>query len=183
MGMREPVTTASDITERYRQATRRFDNWQQAGNYFFHTPFCEQSDAWVVTGDQQMLMLGSYSYLGLLRHPEIIEAAHQATAEFGTGAHGARILAGTTTLHNSLEEKIASLMRAEDSIVYSSGFVTNVATIAALVREGDFVIGDEWNHASIVDGCKFSGATFLTYKHNDMASLEQCLINAGATSL
>jgi glycine C-acetyltransferase len=72
-------------------------------------------------------------------------------------------------------------MRADDAIVYSSGFVTNLATVAALVREGDYVIGDEWNHASIVDGCKFSGATFVTFKHNDMASLEQCLINAGAS--
>lgn len=168
-------------TERYRQATRRFDKWQEEDKYFFHTPFSEQSDAWVVSGDKQMLMLGSYSYLGLLRHPAVIEASCQATQDFGTGAHGARILSGTTTLHNSLEEKIASLMEAEDAIIYSSGFVTNVATIAALVREGDFVIGDEWNHASIVDGCKFSGATFVTFKHNDMASLERRLIEAGSS--
>ena len=174
------VVDKVDKTERYRQATRRFDKWQQEGKYFFHTPFSEQSDAWVVSGDRQMLMLGSYSYLGLMRHPDIIEASCRATEEFGTGAHGARILAGTTTLHNSLEEKIAALMGADDAIVYSSGFVTNVATISALVREGDYVIGDEWNHASIVDGCKFSGATFVTFKHNDMVSLEQRLIEAGA---
>jgi 8-amino-7-oxononanoate synthase len=170
-----------DGTERYRQATRRFDNWQKEGKYFFHTPFSEQSDAWVVCGGRQMLMLGSYSYLGLLKHPGVIAASCRATEGFGTGAHGARILAGTTELHNSLEEKIASMMMAEDAIVYSSGFVTNVATITALVREGDFVIGDAWNHASIVDGCKFSGATFLTFSHNDMASLEQCLTKAGVS--
>ena len=169
----------ADETERYRQATRRFDNWQKEGKYFFHTPFSEQSDSWIVSGGRQMLMLGSYSYLGLLKHPEVTAAACRATEGFGTGAHGARILAGTTELHNTLESKIASLMRAEDAIVYSSGFVTNVATITALVREGDFVIGDAWNHASIVDGCKFSGATILTFSHNDMASLEECLIKAG----
>ncbi len=179
--MTQPVIAAVDGTERYRQATRRFDKWQNEGRYFFHTPFSEQSDAWVVSGDKQMLMLGSYSYLGLLRHPEVVEASCRAAEEFGTGVHGARILSGTTTLHNSLEEKIASLMRADDAIVYSSGFVTNVATVTALVREGDFVIGDEWNHASIVDGCKFSGATFVTFKHNDMASLERRLREAGAS--
>ena len=173
------ILPAVDGTERYRQATRRFDNWQKEGKYFFHTPFSEQSDSWVVCGGRQMLMLGSYSYLGLLRHPEVIAAACRATEGFGTGAHGARILAGTTELHNSLEVNIASLMKAEDAIVYSSGYVTNVATITALVREGDFVIGDAWNHASIVNGCKFSGATFLTFGHNDMASLEECLIKAG----
>jgi 8-amino-7-oxononanoate synthase len=179
--MKQPAINVIDETDRYRQATRRFDKWQKEGRYFFHTPFSEQSDAWVVSGDKQMLMLGSYSYLGLLRHTEVVEASCRATEEFGTGAHGARILSGTTTLHNSLEEKIASLMRADDAIVYSSGFVTNVATITALVREGDFVIGDEWNHASIVDGCKFSGATFVTFKHNDMASLERRLREAGAS--
>jgi 8-amino-7-oxononanoate synthase len=170
-----------DGTDRYRQATRRFDNWQREGKYFFHTPFSEQSDAWIVCGGRQMLMLGSYSYLGLLKHPGVIAASCRATEGFGTGAHGARILAGTTELHNSLEAKIASMMMAEDAIVYSSGFVTNVATITALVREGDFVIGDAWNHASIVDGCRFSGATFLTFSHNGMASLEQCLIEAGTS--
>jgi glycine C-acetyltransferase len=175
----QPAIPVLNETERYRQATRRFDNWQKEGKYFFHTPFSEQSDSWIVSDGRQMLMLGSYSYLGLLKHPEITAAACRATEGFGTGAHGARILAGTTELHNTLEAKIASLMRAEDAIVYSSGFVTNVATITALVREGDFVIGDAWNHASIVDGCKFSGATFLTFSHNDMASLEECLIKAG----
>ena len=177
----QPTIPIVDGTERYRQATRRFDTWQKEGKYFFHTPFSEQSDSWIVVGGRQMLMLGSYSYLGLLKHPAVIAAACRATEGFGTGAHGARILAGTTELHNSLEKKIASLMRAEDAIVYSSGFVTNVATITALVREGDFVIGDAWNHASIVNGCKFSGATFITFGHNDMASLEECLIKAGRT--
>ncbi|HJQ70884.1 MAG TPA: aminotransferase class I/II-fold pyridoxal phosphate-dependent enzyme [Blastocatellia bacterium] len=175
----EPPIPVADETERYRQATRRFDNWQKQGRYFFHTPFSEQSESWIVAGGRQMLMLGSYSYLGLLRHPEVVAAACRATEGFGTGTHGARILAGTTELHNSLETKIASLMKAEDAIVYSSGFVTNVATITALVRQGDFVIGDEWNHASIVDGCRFSGATFLTFNHNDMAALEACLLKAG----
>ncbi|HVF91386.1 MAG TPA: aminotransferase class I/II-fold pyridoxal phosphate-dependent enzyme [Blastocatellia bacterium] len=178
----EAAPQSPDRHDRYRQAIRRFDKWQESGKYFFHTPFSEhssgQSEAWVVSDERRMLMLGSYSYLGLLRHPDIIGASCQATGEFGTGAHGARILTGTTVLHNSLEEKIASLMNAEDSIVYSSGFVTNIATISALVREGDVVIGDEWNHASIVDGCKFSGAAFTTFKHNDMKSLEQRLIEA-----
>lgn len=81
-------------------------------------------------------------------------------------------------LHRRLERRLAKLFQADDSIVYSSGFVTNFATVAALVGPGDVVIGDEWNHVSIVDGCRFSGAEFLTYRHNDMKALAQCLEQA-----
>jgi acyl carrier protein len=77
------ATAIVEKTERYRQATRRFDKWQQEGKYFFHTPFSMQSDAWVVSEGKQMLMLGSYSYLGLMRHPSIIEASCHATEEYG----------------------------------------------------------------------------------------------------
>ena len=104
------VCSPTVIDDRYEEATRRFDRWQRAGKYFFHTSFSELSDAWVVTEGKQMLMLGSYSYLGLLRHPLLMEASYRAMMEFGTGAHGARILAGTTMLHNDLEQKIAVLM-------------------------------------------------------------------------
>jgi glycine C-acetyltransferase len=84
-------------------------------------------------------------------------------------------LAGTTTVHRKLEARLAAFMHAEDAVVFSSGYVANLATISTLVGRGECVIGDQWNHASIVDGCRMSGAEFLEFKHNDMDSLEETL--------
>ena len=121
-------------------------------------------------------MLGSYEYLGLLGHP-----ASEATTAIaairtlapGTMASGCWPAPPRST--EQLEAKLAGFMQAEDAIVFSSGYVTNLATISALVGPGDCVIGDQWNHASIVDGCRMSGAEFLEFKHNDMDSLAEDL--------
>ena len=126
-----------------------------------------------------MLMLASYSYLDLIGHPKINAAARDAIDKFGTGTHGVRLLAGTTVLHRQLEREIARFKDAEDAIVYSSGFMTNVTTISALVGKGDVIIGDMFNHASIVDGCLQSGAKLLMFGHNDMQDLERNLLKAG----
>jgi glycine C-acetyltransferase len=123
-------------------------------------------------------MLSSYSYLGLLGHPQIEAAAKEAIDRFSTGTHGVRLLAGTLTLHNELEQRIARFKDAEAAIVYSSGYVTNLSTISTLVRRGDLVICDKLNHASIVDGCLLSGAKFLRFRHNDMEHLERRLAQA-----
>jgi glycine C-acetyltransferase len=122
-----------------------------------------------------MLMLATYEYLGLLGHSHLKQSAITAIEEYGTGHHGVRLLAGTTTIHKQLEDRLARFMLAEDAIVYSSGYVTNLATISAIVGRGDCVVGDQWNHASIVDGCRMSGAEFLEFRHNDMDSLEENL--------
>jgi 7-keto-8-aminopelargonate synthetase-like enzyme len=174
------LKTIADPFRRYQIATRRIDKFIEEDRYFYHSVIAEQSGRTIRVGGKEMVMLGSYSYLGLLNHPRLVEAACRATAQFGTGAHGVRVLAGTTELHRELEAKLASFMAAEDALVFSSGFITNVATIGALVRAGDVIIGDEWNHASIVDGCTFSRAELLTFKHNDMDSLEACLGKAGS---
>lgn len=129
----------------------------------------------LVRGYGEMLMLSSYSYLGLLRHPDIEQAAKQAIDEFGTGTHGVRLLAGTTPLHVGLEETIAKFKQTEAAVVFSSGYVTNLSALSALVGRGDYVIGDKLNHASLVDGCLFSGATFMRFRHNDMNSLRKRL--------
>jgi len=165
---------------RYLEGMQRIRRWQRDGNYFYHSQICRQSGAWVELEGRQLLMLGSYSYLGLISHPSILSHSDSTSPQFGAGVHGVRLLAGTTSLHEALERKLAAWMNAEDAIVYSSGFVTNLATIAALVHAGDCVIGDEWNHASIMDGCRFSGAEVLLFRHNDLHSLEHCLIRAGS---
>ncbi len=176
--MTRKAASAPDPWQRYRELNRRFDDWKARDEYFFAPEIEAQTDAWIVTGGKRMLLLGSYSYLGLLKHARLNEVGKQAIDEYGVGHHGARLLAGTSSLHRRLERRLASALQAADALVYSSGFVTNLATIAALVGPGDVVIGDEYNHASIVDGCRFSGAEFLMYRHQDTADLARCLARA-----
>jgi len=159
---------------------------RERGLYFYLEPVKELRDGRVVVeGRGEMIMLSSYSYLGLLGHPQIEAAAKEAIDRFSTGTHGVRLLAGTLTLHNELEQRIARFKDAEAAVVYSSGYVTNLSTISTLVRRGDLVICDKLNHASIVDGCLLSGARFLRFRHNDMEHLEQRLAQAdpGANKL
>jgi glycine C-acetyltransferase len=119
-----------------------------------------------------MVMLGSYSYLGLNGHPKITAAAKQALDRFGTGTHGSRLLAGTLDLHDRLEALVAALKGAESAVVFSTGYIANVAAISTLLRKGDAVICDKMNHASVIDGCLFSRADLFRFQHNDMGSLE-----------
>jgi 8-amino-7-oxononanoate synthase len=128
-----------------------------------------------VKGYGDMLMLGGYSYLGLIGHPAIDEAARKAIERFGTGTHGVRMLAGTLSLHRELEARVAKFKGTEAAATFSSGFFANVSTIAALVGRRDTVICDKLDHASIVDGCLLSGAKFVRFRHNDMVHLEKCL--------
>lgn len=131
-----------------------------------------------VKGHGEMIMLGGYSYLGLIGHPKINQAAIRAVEKYGTGTYGVRLLAGTLDLHTELEQKIADFKRTAESVTFSSGYVTNLATISALLRKGDVVICDKLNHASIVDGCLLSQAKFTRFRHNDMDHLEYRLASA-----
>jgi 8-amino-7-oxononanoate synthase len=127
---------------------------------------------------REMVMLASYSYLGLIGHPRIDAAAIAAIEKYGTGAGGVRLLTGTSDLHERLEERISSFSKREDACVYSSGYVTNIAMITGLTGPGDLVLMDKLDHASIVDGCLLSGSKWRTYRHNDMKHLEKLLADA-----
>jgi 8-amino-7-oxononanoate synthase len=167
------------IAKRIAEMTSRVQRAQEEGFYFYLQPIEALNGARVtVKGRGEMLMFASYSYLGLIGHPKIDAAAKAAIDEFSSGTHGVRILAGTTRLHDELEEKIAAFKGTEAAIVFSSGYVTNLATVSSLVGRGDVVICDKLNHASIVDGCLMSRAKFVRFKHNDMADLEKCLAEA-----
>ena len=131
-----------------------------------------------VKGYGEMIMLGGYSYLGLIGHPKIDAAAIAAIEKFGTGTYGVRLLAGTLSLHNEMEKRIAEFKQAEAAISMSSGYATNLATISSLLRKGDTVICDKLNHASIVDGCLLAMAKFVRFRHNDMDHLERRLRDA-----
>ncbi|HUM72424.1 MAG TPA: aminotransferase class I/II-fold pyridoxal phosphate-dependent enzyme, partial [Chloroflexota bacterium] len=117
-----------------------------------------------VEGHGEMIMLGSYSYLGLIGHPKINEAAKAAIDKYGTGTHGVRLLAGSLSLHNELETRIAQFKSTDGAITFSSGYVTNLSTISSLLRKGDTVISDKLNHASIVDGCMLAMAHHVRFR-------------------
>lgn len=149
----------------------------KAGDLYFYNQPAEEirGGAQVVVRGRLMGMYASYSYLGLIGHPRINEAAKRAVDKFGTGTHGVRTLAGSLTLHEELEETIAHFKHAEAAVTYTSGYVTNLTVISTLMGRGDYVLSDKLNHASIVDGCLMSGAEFRRFKHNDMDDLEHRL--------
>jgi 8-amino-7-oxononanoate synthase len=157
-----------ELAERARRA--RAENL-----YYYLEPVEAVHGSSVVIGGRRMLLASSYSYLGLLGHPAIEAAAREALAHYGSGTHGVRLLAGNTDLHDRLEQRIAAFVGAEAAVVYNSGFVANVAAIAALIGRGDVVISDKLNHASIVDGCRLSGAEFVRVPHRDVAAIDRAL--------
>jgi glycine C-acetyltransferase len=164
------------VTRRIKTMVKRVDDTQSAGLYFYNQPVSElRGGARVLVGGREMGMYASYSYLGLVGHPRINEAAKEAVDRYGTGTHGVRFLAGSLDLHTELENTIAKFKNAEAAVTFTSGYVTNLTVVSTLVGRGDYVISDKLNHASIVDGCLMSGAKFLRFRHNDMEALEQRL--------
>ncbi|MEO8268440.1 MAG: aminotransferase class I/II-fold pyridoxal phosphate-dependent enzyme [Aureliella sp.] len=170
------VEDEQDPSSHFARLNRKVNTLKQQGIYPFEPEISSHDGAWVQCENRRMLMLASYEYLGLLGHEELRNAANSAVQKFGTGHHGSRLLTGTTSLHCELESRLAGWMCAEDAIVFSSGYVANLATISALVGPGDFVVGDKLNHASIVDGCRMSGAEFSVFAHNDMDELASVLL-------
>lgn len=118
------------------------------------------------------LLLASNNYLGLANDPAVVAGARAALEEYGAGAGASRLVTGSLDLHRRLEERIAALKRCEDALVFPTGFQANVGTIPALVGRGDVVFSDELNHASLIDGCRLSGAEVVRYAHADAGALE-----------
>ncbi len=167
------------VSERVAGFLDRRDMLIAADRYFYLQAIAGPTNNRVRTADgRDLVMLASYSYLGLIGHPRIDEAAKAAIDEYGTGAGGVRLLTGTMDLHERLEERIARFTGREDACVYSSGYVTNVAIITGLTGPGDLILMDKLDHASIVDGALLSGAKWKTYRHNDMDHLERLLADA-----
>lgn len=173
------LKTNDAVTRRIKAITERVANVKENDLYFYNQPIEEILPGMRVrVRGREMGMYASYSYLGLIDHPRINEAAKRAIDEFGTGTNGVRSLAGTLTIHTELEETIADFKHSEAAITYSSGYATNLTVISTLMGRGDYVFSDKLNHASIVDGCLMSGAEFRRFRHNDMAHLEGLLRNA-----
>ena len=171
--------TDDSVTRRIRAFTDRVARLKEHDLYYFNMPVTDILPGMKVrVNGREMGMYASYSYLGLVGHPRINEAAKKAVDKYGTGTNGVRMLAGTLALHKELEETIAHFKHAEAAVTYSSGYVTNLTVVSSLMGRGDYVFSDKLNHASIVDGCLMSGAEFRRFRHNDMAHLEGLLKNA-----
>lgn len=130
-------------------------------------------DTEVVMNGRRVLMFGSNSYLGLTNHPRVIEAAAEATRKYGTGCAGSRFLNGTIDLHLQLEHELATWVGKEETMVYSTGFQVNLGVVSCVTGRDDYVICDELDHASIVEGRRLSFSTPRKYRHADMTSLER----------
>ena len=130
-------------------------------------------DAWVTIGGRRLLNFCANNYLGLANHPRLRHAAKDAIDRYGVGPGAVRTIAGTTSLHVELEERLAAFKRAEACITLQSGFTANLATIPALVGPEDVIFSDELNHASIIDACRLSRATVVRYAHNNLDDLQR----------
>ncbi|WP_337751360.1 serine palmitoyltransferase, partial [Coprobacter fastidiosus] len=145
------------------------------GVYPYFREIESDQDTEVIINGKKVLMFGSNSYLGLTNHPKIKEAAIAAIKKYGTGCAGSRFLNGTLDIHVELEKRLARFVGKEEAIIYSTGFQVNLGVISCLTGREDYIIWDELDHASIIEGRRLSFSTQLKFKHNDMASLEKVL--------
>jgi glycine C-acetyltransferase len=132
-------------------------------------------DTEVIVDGKRVLNLSSNNYLGLTTHPRLMAAMIEATEKWGAGSGAVRTIAGTMTVHEDLERRLASFKHTEASLVFQSGFTANLGVLQSLVKEGDVIISDELNHASIIDGIRLSKAERSIFKHRDMDDLERHL--------
>ena len=145
---------------------------KDAGVYPYFREISSDQDTEVLMHGKKVLMFGSNSYMGLTNHPKVKEAAIAATKKYGTGMAGSPFLNGTLDIHKRLEERLADYIGKEDAMIYSTGFGVNLGVVSTLTGREDYIILDEQDHASIIEGRRLSFSNYLKYKHNDMESLE-----------
>ena len=128
-----------------------------------------------IVDGRELVVFASNDYLDLARAPRVVKAAADAANEFGAGSGGSRLTTGTQPVHVRLEDALAKFKGSESALLYGTGYMANVGAISSLVGKGDAVLSDELNHASIIDGCRLSGADVLVYRHGDMEDLDRKL--------
>jgi glycine C-acetyltransferase len=147
------------------------------GGTYFRLRVLEDEQAAVCHYDgKQVINLASNNYLGLCNHPKLREAAIAATEKFGVGSGAVRTIAGTMRIHMELEEKIAAFKGVEACVVFQSGFAANAGTVSSILGKEDFILSDELNHASIIDGARLSRAKIKVFRHKDVAHAEELLM-------
>jgi glycine C-acetyltransferase len=154
---------------------QELEQLKQKGTYF-RLRVLEDEQAPVCTFDgRRVINLASNNYLGLTTHPRLREAALEATRKYGVGSGAVRTIAGTMKVHMELEEKIARFKNVEACVVFQSGFAANAGTVAAVLGKGDWIVSDELNHASIIDGARLSRANIKVFRHKDYSHAEELL--------
>jgi glycine C-acetyltransferase len=147
--------------------SKEITNLKESGLYNNIRTLSSPQGAWLVVDGQKVLNFCSNNYLGLANHPRLNKAAKEAIDTFGVGPGAVRTIAGTMSLHTELEQRLAKFKRVEAAIVLQSGFNANLAVIPAVVGKQDVIYSDELNHASIIDGCRLSGAKIVRFNHAD----------------
>ncbi|SDG10757.1 serine palmitoyltransferase [Chitinophaga filiformis] len=145
---------------------------KEKGIYPYFRPISSSQDTEVDIDGKKVLMFGSNSYLGLTNHPKVKEAAKRAIDKYGTGCAGSRFLNGTLDLHLELERRLAEYVGKEAALCFSTGFLANQGALSSLTGRNDYIILDELDHASIIDGSRLSFSKVVKYRHNNMEDLE-----------
>ncbi|UAL49235.1 glycine C-acetyltransferase [Sutcliffiella horikoshii] len=151
------------------------DQMKEQGTFRKLVPLESDQGSKVVINGKEVIQLSSNNYLGLTTHPRLVKAALEAVEKYGAGTGSVRTIAGTFTMHEQLEEKLAKFKHTEASLVFQSGFTTNQGVLSAILSPEDVVISDALNHASIIDGIRLTKAARKVYKHVDMEDLERAL--------
>src|SRR5580700_1413306 len=168
------MTTASR-TNPLSYLTDQLNDLKQKGTYFKLRVLDDEQAAVCTFDGKKVINLASNNYLGLTTHPKLREAALKATEEYGVGSGAVRTIAGTMKIHMELEEKIARFKNVEACVVFQSGFTANAGTLSALLGKEDWIVSDELNHASIIDGARLSRARIKVFRHQDTAHAEELL--------
>ena len=168
------IIKVGQLQERYK-SYREPQKCMEAGVYPYFRAITSKQGTEVEMAGQKVLMFGSNAYTGLTGDERIINAAKEALDKYGSGCAGSRFLNGTLDLHVQLEKELAEFEGKEDCLCFSTGFSVNAGVLAVVVGRGDYIICDDRDHASIVDGRRLSFAKQLHYKHNDMEDLENIL--------
>ncbi|MBV8113849.1 MAG: aminotransferase class I/II-fold pyridoxal phosphate-dependent enzyme, partial [Silvibacterium sp.] len=169
------MTTTLSQRPQLQHLTAQLNDLKARGTYF-HLRVLDDMQAPVCHYDgKQVINLASNNYLGLTAHAKLREAAIQATRDYGVGSGAVRTIAGTMKIHMELEEKIAAFKNVEACVVFQSGFTANAGTVSSILGKEDFIISDELNHASIIDGARLSRAKIKVFRHKDVAHAEEIL--------
>lgn len=175
----ETLTTLSDSSTSKRpqlaHLTAQLDELRAKGTYFKLRVLDDEQGPVCHYDGREVINLASNNYLGLCDHPKLREAAIAATKRYGVGSGAVRTIAGTMRIHMELEEKIAAFKGVEACVVFQSGFTANAGTVSSILGKQDFILSDELNHASIIDGARLSGAKIKVFRHKDVAHAEELL--------
>jgi glycine C-acetyltransferase len=169
------LETAPGTRPQLAHLTAQMDNLRERGTYFRLRVLDDEQGPVCHYDGKKVINLASNNYLGLCEHPKLREAAIAATQKFGVGSGAVRTIAGTMRIHMELEEKIAAFKGVEACVVFQSGFAANAGTVSSILGKEDFILSDELNHASIIDGARLSRAKIKVFRHKDVDHCEELL--------